>query len=132
VSPVPTVPVPREKVLAARSEPAPSGADKPVQAKVEPAKLRRTAELSVPPPAARPAALKPAPVDEKARVAALEGMSTSFYNQSVNHADEARRSQLQQARDLFVNARNACRSDTCVGDAHANYIRDISRIMKNP
>ena len=68
-------------------------------------------------------------VDEKARIAALEGMSTSFYNQSVSHADDARRSQLQQARGLFVNARNACRSDSCVGDAHASYIRDISRIM---
>ena len=78
--------------------------------------------------AAAPA--KPAPIDEKARVAALESQSTSFYNQSVNLADDAKRLQLQQARNQFVTSRNACRSDKCVGDAHANYIRDIALIIQ--
>jgi uncharacterized protein len=76
------------------------------------------------------APIKPAPIDEKARVAALESQSTSFYNQSVNLADDAKRLQLQQARHQFVTSRNACRSDKCVGDAHANYIRDIALIIQ--
>lgn len=105
-------------------------ADEPLLVKSDAVpKPKRMAERS-PIRLSRAALPKPAPVDEKARVAALESMSTSFFAQSVSHADEARRTQLQQARDLFVNARNACRSDSCVGDAHASYIRDISRIMK--
>jgi hypothetical protein len=103
----------------------------PVKADQSP-RPRRTAEAPSPPTAGRTAPAKPAPVNEKARVAALEWQSTSFYNQSVNHADGARRAQLQQARDLFVTSRNACRSDSCVGDAHVSYMRDISRIMQKP
>ena len=131
--PAPTAPAPSEKAPAMRTEPARAIADKPVPAKVDvPPKPKRSAELSSQPPAARPAAPKPAKVDEKARIAALEGMSASLYIQSVNHADEARRSQLQQARDLFANSRAACRSDSCIGDAHVSYIRDMSRIMTKP
>ena len=123
----------REKALATRPEPPQAIAGKPAPAKIDvPPKPKRTAELSAPTPAARPAPPKPAKVDEKARIAALEGMSASLYIQSVNHADGASRSQLQQARDLFVNSRNACRSDTCIGDAHVSYIRDMSRIMTKP
>ena len=117
-----------EIALARRSEPAPDNARKAVAAKADaPTRPKRTAAVSP-----KPALPKPAPVDEQARIAALEGMSTSFYNQSVQHADAARRSQLQQARALFVNARSACQSDKCVGDAHASYVRDISRIMQQP
>ncbi len=129
----PAAPAPRERVMATRSELARAIADQPVPAKADvPPRPRRSAAVSAPPPAARPAPRKPAQVDEKARIAALEGMSSSFYIQSVNHADDARRSQLQQARDLFANSRNACRSDSCIGDAHVSYIRDISRIMTKP
>ena len=132
ISPPPASAAP-EKTLAKVSEPARAVASKPVPAKVdEPPRPKRISERPSAALAARPAQSKPAPVDEKARVASLERMSTSFYNQSVNHADESRRSQLQQARDLFVNSRNACRSDKCIGDAHAGYIRDISRIMEKP
>jgi curved DNA-binding protein CbpA len=129
----PTSLAPREKPLATHSAPARLITDKPIPPKVDvPPRPRRSAELSAPPPAGRPAPRKPAPVDEKARIAALEGMSASLYIQSVNHADDASRSQLQQARDLFVNSRNACRSDSCIGDAHVTYIRDMSRIMTKP
>ena len=115
------------------NEPAETIAARPVAVKADALpRPERAVVASSPPPAARPAAAKAAAVDEKARIASLEGMSTSFYNQSVIHADEGRRAQLQQARDLFVTARNACKSDSCVGDAHANYMRDISRIMKKP
>jgi len=98
----------------------------PVKASL-PRRPERTAAVASAVPAAP---VKPAPIDEKARVAALESQSTSFYNQSVNLADDAKRLQLQQARHQFVTSRNACRSDKCVGDAHANYIRDIALIIQ--
>lgn len=117
-----------EIALARRSEPAPDIAGKAVPAKADaPTKPKRTAAVSP-----KPGSPNPAQVDEQARIATLEGMSTSFYNQSVQHADAARRSQLQQARASFVNTRSACRSDKCVGDAHASYVHDISRIMQKP
>lgn len=120
----------RAKAPATRSKAALETAPKPVPEKIDvPTRARRIAAAASP-TAVRAAPPKPGPINEKARVATLESMATSFYNQSITHADEARRSQLQQARDLFVNARDACRSDSCVGDAHASYIRDISRIMK--
>lgn len=126
--PAPTAAPASEPAPARRPEPAPNNARKAVPAKADaPTRPKRTA--AVPP---KPASPKPAPADEQARIATLEGMSTSFYNQSVQHADAARRSQLQQARALFVNTRSACRSDKCVGDAHASYVRDISRIMQQP
>ena len=130
--PAPTTETLPEKALSTQSEPAKASGKIPVPVKSDVPPNARQAALSSPPSAGQPAPSKPAPVDQKARVAALESMSTSFYNQSLGHADDARRSQLQQARDLFVNARNACRSDSCVGDAHASYIRDISQIMKKP
>jgi curved DNA-binding protein CbpA len=131
-SPAPTAPTLPEKLLATRPEPAQAIANTPLPAKVDVSSKLKRIDVSSPPASARPAPPKAAQVDEKARIAALEGMSTSFYIQSVNHADDARRSQLQQARDLFANSRAACRTDSCVGDAHASYIRDISRIMQKP
>ena len=130
-SAAPAASTPSEKPLPAPSEPARALANEPIPAVDAPPKPKRSAELSAPPPTGQNAP-KPAPVDEKARVAALEWQSTSFYNQSVNHADGTKRLQLQQARDLFVTSRNACRSDSCVGDAHVSYMRDISRIMQKP
>ena len=128
----PTVRTLPEKGLGTRSKPVRAIENRPVPAKVAVPPEPKRIDVSPSPSAARPAPPKPAPVDEKARVAALQSWSTSFYNQSVSHADEVRRSQLQQARDLFVNTRNACRSDSCVGDAHASYISNISRIMTKP
>ena len=128
----PTAVAPREKPPATQSEPARAIAARPAPAVEVPPRPRRSAEAAAPPPSERPAPRKPAQVDQKARIAALEGMATSFYNQSVHHADGASRSQLQQARDLFVHSRNACRSDSCIGDAHVSYIRDMSRIMMKP
>ena len=130
--PAPTAETLPEKAQSTRSEPAIASGKIPVAVRSKAPPEARQASLSSPRSAGQSAPSKSAPVDQKARVAALESMSTSFYNQSLGHADDARRSQLQQARDLFVNARNACRSDSCVGDAHASYIRDISQIMQRP
>lgn len=122
--PAPAAPSQTEKARAGPAQTIAQAA--PAKTKVVGQPTRATAVAAA--PSAAPA--KPAPIDEKARVAALESQSTSFYNQSVNLADGAGRLQLQRARDLFVASRNACRSDKCVGDAHANYIRDIALIVQ--
>jgi hypothetical protein len=127
----PAVLIPAGKALADSSEPARAMAG-PDPVKADASAPRRTARAASPPAAGQAGPAKAAPVDEKARIAALEAMSTSFYNQSVNHADGAKRQELQQARELFIAARNACRSDECVGNSHANYIRDISLIVQKP
>jgi hypothetical protein len=130
-APAPTAVRPAE-VEPARAPEAARAIATPVPAKADVPPKPMHIAASMTPTVTRPAAPKPSPVDERARVASLERMSTSFYNQSVTVADDTKRLQLQQARDQFASSRNACQSDSCVGDAHASYIRDISRIMQKP
>jgi len=57
-------------------------------------------------------------------------MSTSFFSQSMVHADDAKKELLVAARDRSEANRKACRSDRCVADAYVRQIRETSAIME--
>ena len=63
-------------------------------------------------------------------MATLDRMSSGFFSQSMVHASAAKKMLLLAARDRSAAQRKACRSDGCVADAYARYIRETGAIME--
>jgi hypothetical protein len=106
---------------------------RPAPPRIEaPPRLAASPQPAQPVAERRAAASVPTPGANDAKFAALDRHSALFYSQSVGHADAAKRSLLQQARDRFVESRKECRSDSCVTDAYLGHIREVGRIMGSP
>jgi curved DNA-binding protein CbpA len=71
------------------------------------------------------------PAASNERLATLQRMSASFYNQSMVHADAAKKEMLLSAHSRLSTRQGACRSDSCVADTYLRQIREISAIMEN-
>jgi hypothetical protein len=139
----PPLPLPTEQVPAEpRSEPvdvlrnmappppprpARTPAPRPVVMAQAAAAPARTPSASVKPVAAS----SPPPAANKGRLATLQRVSASFYNQAMLHADAEKKAMLIGAHSRLVTRQGACRSDSCVADTYLREIRETSAIMEN-
>ena len=110
--PIQQAPMPRP-IKISRSPAAPSLMSKAPQ---EPA--RPVASIAAPPPVS------------KESIATLESMSSGFYAQSLQHADEATKQLLLSVRIRRTTQRGACQTDSCVADSYLRQIRDVREIME--
>jgi hypothetical protein len=70
------------------------------------------------------------PVDNE-RVASLQRISSGFYDQSLQNADQTKKELLLSVRVRETYQRAACRSNSCVADSYLRQIRDVGAIMQN-
>lgn len=109
---------------ASRVSAPPKVATKALPASAAPVVAPKVAETPKQPGPASP------PADSE-RVAALQRISSGFYDQSLQNADTAKKNLLLSVRVRETYQRAACRSDTCVADSYLRQIRDVGAIMQN-
>jgi hypothetical protein len=145
----PTLPTPPEPVEQVRIEPLPQpvstvrpARDLPIERaatapKPQPVAVKRVATAPAPAPKApteapKVTAARPSPPSvSPQRLAALQRVSVGFYNQSLQHADEAKKTMLLGAHSRFMTQQGACQSDSCLADSYLHQIREVSAIMEN-
>jgi hypothetical protein len=66
---------------------------------------------------------------KNARIATLDRLAAGFFSQSMAHADAARKALLMSSHTRSAEARGACHSDSCLGDAYLRQMREMSAIM---
>lgn len=102
------------RILATKTLPAPAA----------PVVAPKVAETPKQPESASP------PVDNE-RVASLQRISSGFYDQSLQNADQTKKELLLSVRVRETYQRAACRSNSCVADSYLRQIRDVGAIMQN-
>lgn len=68
---------------------------------------------------------------KNARIATLDRLAAGFFSQSMAHADAARKELLMSSHTRSAQARVACHSDSCLGDAYLRQMREMSAIMSS-
>ena len=129
LNPRPVVAPPLEEVIPDDRALEPPPPTEPVAAPRR-AMARPTNPPPRPPPRLTRAAAQPKALRDE-RVAALDRMSTGFFNQSMANTGDSKKLLLVAARDRSVAQRKACRSDSCVADAYVRQIRETSAIMES-
>lgn len=134
----------------AKGTPGPSAVTAPATAKLSKPQAVETRRASPPPvipmkalpasgvlsaaPKVAETSKKPAPasppVDDE-RVASLQRISSGFYDQSLQNADQTKKELLLSVRVRETYQRAACRSNSCVADSYLRQIRDVGAIMQN-
>jgi hypothetical protein len=102
----------------------PMAETKTLSSSAAPVVAPKVAETTKQPESASP------PVDDE-RVASLQRVSSGFYDQSLQNADQTKKELLLSVRVRETYQRAACRSNSCVADSYLRQIREVGAIMQN-